>query len=68
MDRHECMLCGRDYYSHHDFAERANGCVCDEWEGADEYLPTCKAFDANKIGDGRCGRCEHEKACHKEAA
>jgi len=60
----ECMLCGRDEFAHHDFAERENGCICPSWDGSDECLDICKAFTPWSADASRCNRCEHDRKCH----
>jgi hypothetical protein len=60
----ECMLCGRMEYNHHDFVEREEGCECEVWDGADEYLSICKRFRPLAKDEARCSHCEHDRKCH----
>ena len=65
----DCMLCGRDWYSHHDFEPRAKDCKCGDgdWEDADEYPMICrKGFGPHKLDATRCENCEHLEACHPQ--
>ncbi len=59
-----CMLCGRTAQSHHEFTKRLPGCVCPDWETADEYLPICAEFKSGGPGVGFCDDCEHDEGCH----
>lgn len=68
-----CLLCGLPRAEHHRFTPIRSpiGCTCDpmEWGDPGNIPDVCDKYIPPPEGSmGVCQTCEHDLACHKEAA